>query len=80
MIFFVCLCESSQCCRKHLGPVWQIRWIQQQLRLTGEEKVEALISAAEDGRISKWFLSKNGIDCAGNVSAAGDSLSVNSAC
>uniref|UniRef100_A0A3Q3XBA1 Dynein axonemal intermediate chain 4 n=1 Tax=Mola mola TaxID=94237 RepID=A0A3Q3XBA1_MOLML len=55
--------SSSQCYRKHLGPVWQIRWIQQQLRLTGEEKVEALISAAEDGRISKWFLSNNGLDC-----------------
>uniref|UniRef100_A0A3P9BXW3 Dynein axonemal intermediate chain 4 n=1 Tax=Maylandia zebra TaxID=106582 RepID=A0A3P9BXW3_9CICH len=48
---------------RHLGPVWQLRWTQQQVSSTGEEKVEALLSVGADGRISKWFFFKDGLDC-----------------
>ncbi|XP_076600849.1 dynein axonemal intermediate chain 4 [Chaetodon auriga] len=58
-----CVISSSECPNKHLGPVWQLRWIQQELSLTEEEKVEALFSVAADGRISKWFVCNNGLDC-----------------
>lgn len=55
--------SSSECPNKHLGPVWQLKWIRQELNFTGEEKVEALFSVAADGRISKWFVCNNGLDC-----------------
>lgn len=61
------LCVCSESPNKHLGPVWQLRWIQQALSLTGEENVEALFSVAADGRISKWFVCNNGLDCIGTV-------------
>ncbi|CAI5661353.1 unnamed protein product [Oreochromis niloticus] len=48
---------------RHLGPVWQLRWTQQEVSSTGEEKVEALLSVGADGRISKWFSFKDGLDC-----------------
>uniref|UniRef100_A0A3Q4HSZ4 Dynein axonemal intermediate chain 4 n=1 Tax=Neolamprologus brichardi TaxID=32507 RepID=A0A3Q4HSZ4_NEOBR len=55
-----CYCSSPN---RHLGPVWQLRWTQQQVSSTGEEKVEALLSVGADGRISKWFFFKDGLDC-----------------
>uniref|UniRef100_A0A8C9XDZ3 Dynein axonemal intermediate chain 4 n=1 Tax=Sander lucioperca TaxID=283035 RepID=A0A8C9XDZ3_SANLU len=58
-----CFISSSGCPNRHLDPVWQLRWTQQELSLTGEEKVESLFSVAADGRISKWFVSNNGLDC-----------------
>uniref|UniRef100_A0A3B4GJE7 Dynein axonemal intermediate chain 4 n=1 Tax=Pundamilia nyererei TaxID=303518 RepID=A0A3B4GJE7_9CICH len=54
---------SSESPNRHLGPVWQLRWTQQQVSSTGEEKVEALLSVGADGRISKWFFFKDGLDC-----------------
>ncbi|KAA8587599.1 hypothetical protein FQN60_016461, partial [Etheostoma spectabile] len=61
-----CFISSSGCPNRHLDPVWQLRWTQQELSLTGEEKVESLFSVAADGRISKWFVSNNGLDCIGS--------------
>ncbi|XP_070701689.1 dynein axonemal intermediate chain 4-like [Pempheris klunzingeri] len=55
--------SSRECPNKHLGPVWQLRWTQQELSLSGEERVEALLSVAADGRISKWFVCNSGLDC-----------------
>ncbi|XP_034468588.1 WD repeat-containing protein 78 isoform X3 [Hippoglossus hippoglossus] len=55
--------SSSECPKKHLGPVRQLRWTQQKLSLTGEEKVEVLFSVAADGRISIWFVLNSGLDC-----------------
>ncbi|KAG7220990.1 hypothetical protein INR49_001708, partial [Caranx melampygus] len=55
--------SSSECPNKHLGPVWQLRWTQQELSFTGEEKAEALFSVSADGRISKWSVFNNGLDC-----------------
>lgn len=61
------ICTCSECPNKHSGPVWQLRWIQQALSLTGEEKAEVLFSVAADGRISKWFLCNKGLDCIGTM-------------
>ncbi|XP_070775448.1 dynein axonemal intermediate chain 4 [Enoplosus armatus] len=58
-----CVISSSACPNRHLGPVWQLKWAQQELSLTGEERVEALFSVAADGRISKWFVCNSGLDC-----------------
>ncbi|XP_026170340.1 dynein axonemal intermediate chain 4 isoform X2 [Mastacembelus armatus] len=55
--------SNSGCPNKHLGPVWQLRWTQQELNLTGEENVEALFSVSADGRVSKWFAFNNHLDC-----------------
>ncbi|XP_059199973.1 dynein axonemal intermediate chain 4 [Centropristis striata] len=57
-----CVISSSECTNKHLDPVWQLRWIQEELSLTGD-KLEFLFSVAADGRISKWFACNNGLDC-----------------
>ncbi|XP_071346282.1 dynein axonemal intermediate chain 4-like isoform X2 [Trachinotus anak] len=55
--------SSSACPNKHLGSVWQLRWTQQELSLTREERAEALVSVSADGRISKWFVFNKGLDC-----------------
>ncbi|XP_037644614.1 dynein intermediate chain 4, axonemal isoform X2 [Sebastes umbrosus] len=55
--------SSSECPNRHLDPVWQLRWTQQELSLTGGEKAEWLFSVAADGRISKWLVCSNGLDC-----------------
>uniref|UniRef100_A0A6Q2X6J2 Dynein axonemal intermediate chain 4 n=1 Tax=Esox lucius TaxID=8010 RepID=A0A6Q2X6J2_ESOLU len=51
--------DSSDCVHKHTSPVWQVRWINHERALSGEDKGEALISVSADGRISKWFLRKD---------------------
>ncbi|XP_060062355.1 dynein axonemal intermediate chain 4 isoform X2 [Erinaceus europaeus] len=51
--------ESSQ---KHLGPIWQLQWIEQDRGTTGDDKREILVSISADGRISKWVIRK-GLDC-----------------
>ncbi|XP_049929482.1 dynein axonemal intermediate chain 4-like [Epinephelus moara] len=57
-----CIANSSECYKKHLHPVWQVKWITpcQETLLSGEE---ALVSLSADGRIAKWILSGNGLDC-----------------
>ncbi|KAM4728041.1 dynein axonemal intermediate chain 4 isoform 2-T2 [Anableps anableps] len=55
--------SSCECAKRHHGPVWQLRWNQQELSFTGEEKVESLFSVGEDGRICKWFVINGGLDC-----------------
>uniref|UniRef100_A0A087Y5G6 Dynein axonemal intermediate chain 4 n=1 Tax=Poecilia formosa TaxID=48698 RepID=A0A087Y5G6_POEFO len=55
--------SSRECAKRHLGPVWQLRWNQQELSFTGEEKVESLYSVGADGRICKWFVINGGLDC-----------------
>ncbi|XP_068459311.1 dynein axonemal intermediate chain 4-like [Clinocottus analis] len=53
-----CIADSSNCLKKHVHPVWQVNWIKQ-----GPGSAEALISVSADGRISKWFLCSDGLDC-----------------
>ncbi|XP_076441248.1 dynein axonemal intermediate chain 4-like [Babylonia areolata] len=42
---------------KHLGPVWQIQWIEKE-RGSGEERAEVLISISTDGRVTQWSIRK----------------------
>ena len=48
---------------KHLGPVWQIKWINKE-KGSGEEIAEVLITISTDGRVSQWSIRK-GFECYG---------------
>ncbi|KAM7099095.1 dynein axonemal intermediate chain 4 isoform 2-T3 [Molossus nigricans] len=54
--------DASESPQKHLGPIWQLQWIEQDRGTTGEDKREILVSISADGRISKWIIRK-GLDC-----------------
>ncbi|XP_040612998.1 dynein intermediate chain 4, axonemal isoform X2 [Mesocricetus auratus] len=54
--------DSSESPHKHLGPVWQVQWIEQDRGTTGDDKREILVSISADGRIVKWVIRK-GLDC-----------------
>ncbi|KAM3876335.1 dynein axonemal intermediate chain 4 [Diretmus argenteus] len=54
--------DSGECVNKHFSPIWQIKWTEQEMGLSREDKGEVVISISADGRISKWFL-HNGLDC-----------------
>ncbi|XP_062412052.1 dynein axonemal intermediate chain 4 isoform X2 [Sardina pilchardus] len=54
--------DSSDCVHKHTSAVWQLKWVDQERGLSGDDKGESLISVSADGRIIKWFLRK-GLDC-----------------
>jgi len=68
---FPCFSESPQ---KHLGPVWQLQWIEQDRGTTGDDKREILVSISADGRISKWVIRK-GLDCHGKINKYAHTLS-----
>lgn len=46
---------------KHMGPVWQIQWIEKE-RGSGEERSEVLITISTDGRVTQWGIRK-GFEC-----------------
>ncbi|XP_032074016.1 WD repeat-containing protein 78 isoform X1 [Thamnophis elegans] len=50
--------DNSESHDKHLGPVWQLRWVEQDRGTSGEDKGEILVSISADGRITKWFVRK----------------------
>ncbi|KAJ0059322.1 hypothetical protein NL108_015507, partial [Boleophthalmus pectinirostris] len=54
--------HSRACHNKHVDPVLQVRWTLQEVSLR-EDKDEALVSVATDGRVCKWFVSSSGLDC-----------------
>ncbi|XP_014378945.2 WD repeat-containing protein 78 isoform X3 [Alligator sinensis] len=54
--------DSSESLNKHIGPVWQLKWIEQDRGTTGDDKGEVLISICADGRITKWLIRK-GLGC-----------------
>nr|XP_023650492.1 WD repeat-containing protein 78 isoform X1 [Paramormyrops kingsleyae] len=54
--------DSSECPHKHSGPVWQVKWTDQDSGPWGEDKGETLVSVSADGRISRWILRK-GLHC-----------------
>uniref|UniRef100_A0A8C3RLB8 Dynein axonemal intermediate chain 4 n=1 Tax=Chelydra serpentina TaxID=8475 RepID=A0A8C3RLB8_CHESE len=56
------LLDSSESFDKHIGPVWQLKWIEQDRGTTGDDKGEILISISGDGRITKWLIRK-GLGC-----------------
>ncbi|XP_072130795.1 dynein axonemal intermediate chain 4 isoform X2 [Mobula birostris] len=52
------LLDSSNDMNKHIGPVWQLKWTEQDRNSKGDEKEGTLFSIAADGRIAKWTLAK----------------------
>ncbi|XP_074077343.1 dynein axonemal intermediate chain 4 [Macrotis lagotis] len=54
--------DSSESLHKHIGPVWQIQWVEQDKGTMGEERKEILVTVGADGRISKWIIQK-GLIC-----------------
>ncbi|XP_043555331.1 dynein axonemal intermediate chain 4 isoform X4 [Chiloscyllium plagiosum] len=50
--------DSSNDLNKHIGPVWQLKWTEQDRNSKGDEKEGTLISIAADGRVAKWTLAK----------------------
>ncbi|XP_031172349.1 WD repeat-containing protein 78-like isoform X4 [Sander lucioperca] len=58
-----CIANSSECSKRHLKPVWQVNWSKQEITLSGEDRVEALVAVSADGRITKWLLCSNGLEC-----------------
>nr|KAF6384152.1 hypothetical protein mPipKuh1_018803 [Pipistrellus kuhlii] len=54
--------NSSESPQKHLEPIWQLQWIEQDRGTTGDDKREILVSISADGRIAKWIIRK-GLDC-----------------
>ena len=45
--------ECSSGAEKHVGPIWQVAWVDQ-----GPQKEEALITAAADGKVCQWQYTK----------------------
>lgn len=62
--FVVCIPLFSESFDKHIGPVWQLKWVEQDRGTTGDDKGEILISISADGRITKWLIRK-GLGCTG---------------
>ncbi|NXP15339.1 WDR78 protein, partial [Thinocorus orbignyianus] len=56
------LMDSGQSPNRHTGPVWQLRWVEEDGGATGEGKAERLICISADGRITLWFIQKR-LDC-----------------
>ncbi|NXX59543.1 WDR78 protein, partial [Scopus umbretta] len=56
------LLDSSDSSNKHTGPVWQLRWVEQDRGATGDGKKERLICISADGRITEWLIQKR-LDC-----------------
>ncbi|XP_029009255.1 dynein axonemal intermediate chain 4-like isoform X2 [Betta splendens] len=57
-----CVASSSNCLNRPLHPVWQVIWTKAEMRLTGREREEALVSVSEDGRVIRWAFSSSGLD------------------
>ncbi|XP_075011662.1 dynein axonemal intermediate chain 4 isoform X2 [Calonectris borealis] len=56
------LLDSSESSNKHTGPVWQLRWVEQDRDATEDGKKERLICISADGRITEWLIQKR-LDC-----------------
>ncbi|XP_063283285.1 dynein axonemal intermediate chain 4 [Pelobates fuscus] len=54
--------DTSENPNKHIGPVWQLKWIEQDQVTLAEDKGEILVSISEDGRIVRWHTRK-GLNC-----------------
>ncbi|XP_038608865.1 dynein intermediate chain 4, axonemal isoform X2 [Tachyglossus aculeatus] len=53
--------DSRESGHKHIGPIWQLKWIEQDRGMTGDDKGEILVTISADGRITKWIIRK-GLD------------------
>ncbi|NXA66410.1 WDR78 protein, partial [Mohoua ochrocephala] len=56
------LLDSSASLNKHTGPVWQLRWVEQDRGATGGDRKERLVCISGDGRMTQWFLQQR-LDC-----------------
>ncbi|NXF85203.1 WDR78 protein, partial [Eubucco bourcierii] len=56
------LLDSSDSLNHHIGPVWQLRWVEQDRGPKRGGKKERLLSVSADGRITEWFLQPR-LDC-----------------
>ncbi|XP_056353942.1 dynein axonemal intermediate chain 4 isoform X2 [Oenanthe melanoleuca] len=52
------LLDSSASLNKHKGPVWQLRWVEQDRG----DKTERLMCISGDGRMTQWFIQQR-LDC-----------------
>ncbi|XP_041650850.1 dynein intermediate chain 4, axonemal [Cheilinus undulatus] len=57
------IASSSGSSERQYHPVWQVRFVKQELSQFEEDDDENVISVSEDGRVSEWFLRKNTLDC-----------------
>ncbi|XP_064576389.1 dynein axonemal intermediate chain 4 isoform X2 [Zonotrichia leucophrys gambelii] len=56
------LLDSSASLNKHKGPVWQLKWVEQEEGATGGDKEERLMCISGDGRMTQWFIQQR-LDC-----------------
>ncbi|XP_068262518.1 dynein axonemal intermediate chain 4 isoform X3 [Nyctibius grandis] len=56
------LLDSSESSNKHTGPVWQLRWVEQDRDATEDSKKEILICISADGQVTEWLIQKR-LDC-----------------
>ncbi|KFV62278.1 WD repeat-containing protein 78, partial [Dryobates pubescens] len=56
------LLDSSDSSNSHTGPVWQLKWVEQDRGAKGGGKKERLLCVSADGRITEWFLQPR-LDC-----------------
>ncbi|NXF11311.1 WDR78 protein, partial [Smithornis capensis] len=54
--------DSSASLNKHTGPVWQLRWVEQDRGATGGDKKEKLMCISADGRVTEWLIQQR-LDC-----------------
>ncbi|XP_054150531.1 dynein axonemal intermediate chain 4 [Melozone crissalis] len=56
------LLDSSASLNKHKGPVWQLKWVEQEGGATAGDKEERLMCISGDGRMTQWFIQQR-LDC-----------------
>ncbi|XP_059709472.1 dynein axonemal intermediate chain 4 [Haemorhous mexicanus] len=56
------LLDSSASLNKHKGPVWQLRWVEQDRDAAAGDKEERLMCISGDGRVTQWFIQQR-LDC-----------------
>ncbi|NWT21246.1 WDR78 protein, partial [Vireo altiloquus] len=56
------LLDSRASLNKHTGPVWQLRWVEQDRGAAGGDRKERLMCISGDGRVTQWFIQQR-LDC-----------------
>eukprot|EP00116_Pleurobrachia_bachei_P019202 sb/3479464/ len=49
--------DSNETPSNHLGPVWEIKWIEREYH-AGEERTENIITTSTDGKVTQWMIRK----------------------
>ncbi|XP_009070087.1 PREDICTED: WD repeat-containing protein 78, partial [Acanthisitta chloris] len=58
----IAMLDSSASLNRHISPIWQLRWVEQDRSATGGDKRERLMCISADGRISEWLIQQR-LDC-----------------